>query len=233
MRDRSTLRHGAFIAYEPRTYPGNPQWVIPFRFNPEALSRSLQVEAAKTGAGTESAAGGGGSSTTEQGADASTGATKETLTVQIRLDLVDRRETSQALTAQYGILPEISALESLVYPALEEQEPNSDGREPVMARSPRPTVLFVWGLKRILPVRVVSMTINETSHSADLYPVRAEIDVGLEVLGLTDAKDNAAVLDALKFTNGVRRSMAKKYLATTADQGDAFVAPLKAKDVHE
>ena len=42
---------GAFIAYEPGGYPDRRR-VIPFRFNPESISRSLKVDSGQTGAGT-------------------------------------------------------------------------------------------------------------------------------------------------------------------------------------
>jgi hypothetical protein len=213
---RSYLR-GAFIGFEPKAYPNGRRLVIPFRFNPEVLSRSLQVEQGKSGSGTEGAkkAGGGG----DAGADASLGNLKQTLTVQVRFDFDDRHESAQGLPPELGILPEVSALENLLYPAESRGDANSDGKEPVKARRARPTVLFVWGKRRVLPVRITGMTVNETRFNAQLNPTRAEVDVALEVLGESDAKDNLAVSDALDFTSRKRAEMAQQFLDGAASQG--------------
>ncbi|MEL6343779.1 MAG: hypothetical protein AAFV53_11650 [Myxococcota bacterium] len=216
---RKYLR-GAFIAYDPGGYPNDAakKRVLPFRFNPEGLSRSITVEQAQGSGGTQGAGGSGGDDADQQSADSSSGTLKETLTVQIRLDLHDRHEASRDLDAALGILPEIAALEDLLYPAPSETQASSDAREPVQARAPRPTVLLVWGRKRVYPVRITGMTINETMHNAELYPTRALVDVQLEVLSEADAKDNQAVTDALKFTGDHRRRLARDFLDRTASQ---------------
>ena len=45
-----------------------------------------------------------------------------------------------------------------------------------------PVVLFVWGRKRILPVRVTTLTITETLYDTNLNPTHAEAVIGLRVL---------------------------------------------------
>jgi hypothetical protein len=208
---------GAFIAFEPKSYPGGKRMLIPFRFNPETLSRSLQVEAGKSGGGTEAAK--QGATKGDAAADASLGSLRQTFTVQVRFDFDDRHESVQTLPPELGILPEISALENLLYPAASPGDANSDGKEPVKARRARPTVLFVWGTRRVLPVRITGMTINETRFNWQLNPTRAEVDVVLEVLGEGDAKDNRAVSDALDFTGRKRAEMAEQFFAGAAAQG--------------
>jgi hypothetical protein len=217
MNEINYLR-GAFIAYEPGGYP-NRKRVIPFRFNPESLSRQLSVEQGE-GGGTGSAAApqAGGNAPSEQGADASSGALKESFNVQIRVDLADRVEGATQLPVDLGIAPEVAALEELLYPAESETAAPSDGTEPTRARPQRWTVLFVWGRKRVYPIRITGMTINETSHNAALNPVRAEIEVSAEVLGEADARDNVAVSSALEFTASNRRQLAQSFFEQTASQ---------------
>ncbi len=209
---------GALIAYEPHGYP-DAKRVIPFRFNPETLARQLAVEAAPSGTRTEGAAGGAAAPAAEQSADATMGPLKETFSVQIRLDFADRDESVSNLDEEFGILPEIAALEDLLYPAESESDTSSDGTEPVHARRARPTVLLVWGRKRVLPVRIASLTINESVHNNLLNPVRAEIDASLEVLGEADAANDPAVRSALDHTAAGRRELAKMYYDNTASQG--------------
>jgi hypothetical protein len=55
-------------------------------------------------------------------------------------------------------------------------------------------VLFVWGPKRILPVRVTALTITEMLYDTTLNPTHAEAVLGLRVL--TPAELFAARPDA-------------------------------------
>jgi hypothetical protein len=213
---------GAFIAYEPGGYPDRRR-VIPFRFNPESLSRSLQIEQGNTAPATAGAASGAPSSTGEQAADASTGALKESYSVQVRVDFADRLDATRELPEELGVAPEIAALEDLLYPAENEADAPSTGTEAVSQRPVRPTVLFVWGRKRVVPVRITAMTINETEYNDQLNPVRAEIEVTVEVLGQTEAADNEAVRSALAFTRSKRRELASLFYGNTAGQGSQIL----------
>ncbi len=223
MAEMNYLR-GAFIAYEPDGYPDRKR-AIPFRFNPESLSRQLSLEQGGGGNGAASAPEGSADGATEQSADASSGSLKQSLSVTIRFDFMDRLESVSSLPAELGVAPEIAALEDLLHPAPSESDDNSDGAEPVDARPRRPTVLFVWGRKRVDPVRITGMTINESVYNAQLNPVRAEVEVSLEVLSDSDAKDNVAVSTALQFTGSNRREMTQMFLDNTSSQG-ANILPL-------
>jgi hypothetical protein len=212
---------GAFIAAEPRD--DAQQRVIPFRFNPESLQRQLTVEAAQAPSGTEGAAPQASTdATAEASADAAMGALKESFSVQIRLDFADRDESVGNLPEEYGIAPEIAAIEDLVYPAETDADATSDGKEGVRARRARPTVLFVWGKKRVLPVRIASLQINESVFNDQLNPVRAEIDVALEVLAEADVLATAGAKSALDHTHAQRRELARMYYDNTASQGSNY-----------
>jgi hypothetical protein len=183
MADEISYLRGAFIAYDPGGYPARKR-VIPFRFNPEPLSRQISVEQSATGGGTEGAAPAGqGNTANEQSADSSLGTLKETFSVLVRLDFADRVEAARNLPPELGVAPEISAMEDLMYPAEPEDPAPPAGDEPVRQRLPRPTVLFVWGRKRVVPVRITQITVNEAVDNNQLLPVRAELDVACEVLG--------------------------------------------------
>jgi len=211
--------HGAFIAYEPGGYPDKKR-VIPFRFNPELLSRTVAVEAGQSGGGVEGAAPGAAAApAAEASADAASGTLKESFSVQIRLDFADREQSVSGLDEEFGIAPEIAAIEDLLYPAETESEASSDGTEPVRPARPRPTVLFVWGRKRVLPVRIASLKIDESVYNNHLNPVRAEIEASLEVLGEADARNDPAVRSALDHTHAGRRELARMYYDNTASQG--------------
>lgn len=215
---------GVFVVFDPGGYGANDdskRRVIPFRFNPESLSRSLTIEQGQGGQGTEGARASG--TTGEQGSDASSGTLKQTFSVLIRFDFVDREEAHDrsgrdAERDALGILPELCALEDLLYPAHSDTADNSDGSEAVAARGPRPTVLLVWGVERVFPVKITGMTINETMHNAQLNPTRAEVEVSLEVASEADARDSRAFSDALQFGHEQRRKLARRFSDTAAMQ---------------
>jgi hypothetical protein len=212
---------GGFIAYDPGTYPDqNRRRVIPFRINPESISRTVAVQTGQSGGGVEGA-GPRASATSSADAtpDASTGSLKESFTVQIRLDFADRSEALRSTDEEYGVAPEIAAIEDLLHPAESESEAASDGTEPVRPARPRPVVLFVWGRKRVLPVRIAALKVNETVYNNQLNPVRAEIEVSLEVLGEAEARNETAVRSALDHTHGGRRELARMYYQNSASQG--------------
>jgi hypothetical protein len=220
--------HGAFAVFSPypkeqTSYPHGR--MIPFRFNPEALSRSLQIEQAQQNQGTEGAQPRRGGSNTEQSTDASDGPLKQTFSVMIRFDLRDRLAANPVQATdegmRLGVLPEIAALEELMYPA--ERPAADDRRQAVAQRPPRPVVLLVWGIHRVFPVRVVSMTINEVLHNADLAPVRAEIEVGLEV-ARDESTGHQATVDALGYMNSQRKEHASRFYATVSSQGTSVTS---------
>jgi hypothetical protein len=213
-----TYVRGAFIAYEPLGYPDKKR-VIPFRFNPESLSRTLSVEAGESGGGVEGAAPRSAPPpASEASADASSGALKESFSVVIRLDFADREESLSGLDPKLGIAPEIAAIEELLYPAATQAQAASDGSEPVRKAADRPTVLFVWGQKRVLPVRIASLKIDESFYNSELNPIRAEIEASLEVLGEAEAQHNAAVRPALDYTHKARQELAKLFYAKASTQ---------------
>ena len=47
-------------------------------------------------------------------------------------------------------------------------------------------ILFIWGPTRVLPVRVTAISIAEEAYDALLNPIRAKIDLTLEVLTYRD-----------------------------------------------
>jgi hypothetical protein len=216
---------GAFAVFEPDDTRTLSRF-LPFRFNPEGLQRQLTVEQAQGAAGGTGAAPGSEPAGGEQGADAASGTLKHSLSVALRFDLAEREEAGPGMPVGFGVLPEVSALEDLLYAPFTEADAPSDRSVPVRARGRRPLVLLIWGERRVLPVRITGMTINETLYNGMLYPVRAEVEVALEVLGDREAKDNKRVAASLDFTAAHRRQMARVYLDSTARQGTNVSLPL-------
>ena len=222
MSDNVNFTQGAFAIYEPDDTALLSRF-IPFRFNPEGLTRQLALEQAQGGG--SAAAAGATEAQGEHGADAGSGPLKESVSVLLRFDLAERAASLSALPVEYGVMPEIAALEDLLHPAETEAEAPSDGSEPVRARGRLPLVLFIWGERRVMPVKITGMTIAENLYNAKLYPIRAEVEVSLELLGDAEARDNTRVRGALDFTAANRRKMARIYLDSTAAQGTSINLP--------
>jgi hypothetical protein len=107
----------------------------------------------------------------------------------IRLDATDGLNDGDPITGQFGIAPQISTLELMVYPKEESLLGQAIGAllgKPAgfsFTRSANPPlVLFVFGRKRVLPVNINSLNITETEFSADLNPIRATVGVNLTVI---------------------------------------------------
>jgi len=86
-----------------------------------------------------------------------------------------------------------------------------------------PTVLFVWGPGRILPVRVTSLRITEKLYDPILLvPTHAEADIGLRVLtqleidALDDGLVKQLVQTAYSYMGTLRQGLALANLVNSA-----------------
>jgi hypothetical protein len=88
-----------------------------------------------------------------------------------------------------GVQPALAALELLMYPKskdvrLNEQEAGKGKAS--LKREDTPVVLFYWSEARVVPVRVSSLSITEQAFDPALNPIRARVDLGLQVLSSID-----------------------------------------------
>jgi hypothetical protein len=168
------LLKGAIVGID----PFNPvASVIVFQYNPEKLSRTLQVQGA----------GGDGGGMTE--ALRLKGAPVETIKVDVEIDATDQLETADGTATRLGIYPQLSALEMLIYPKSLLVAANTVlmalGTLEIIPPT-GPLILFIWGLKRVVPVRLTEFTINEEAFDVNLNPIRANVSLGLRVLTYND-----------------------------------------------
>ena len=171
------LLKGAIIGLD----PANPQSsTIVFQYNPETMTRSL--EARSTG-GTE----GGDKSE----AFRLTGPPKETITLSIELDAADQLERADPQAVEMGVYPALSALEMLLYPrsskVIADTELARQGNIEIIPPE-APLTLFVWGPKRVLPVRITGFSITEQAYDTALSPILAKVDLTMYVLSYADLK---------------------------------------------
>jgi hypothetical protein len=115
---------------------------------------------------------------------------EQAINFEIRLDATDKLNDGDPIAEQFGIAPQISTLELMVYPKGESLtaklvsallNKNTKGFSFTRGSNP-PLILFIFGRKRVLPVNINAMNITETEFSTDLNPIRATVAVNLTVI---------------------------------------------------
>jgi hypothetical protein len=171
------LIKGGLVQVDPAS--GRLLGVIALQYNPDTLTRSLQVQSS------------GGDGADKSQALRLKGAAVETLKVEAEIDATDRLEfpDQNATAVSAGIHPQIAALELLVHPTSAALQTNDAlSRSGVLEILPiqAPLTLLVWGKNRVVPVRVTDVSITEEAFDANLNPIRAKVSLGLRVLSVDD-----------------------------------------------
>ncbi len=152
--------------------------IVPFQFNPSSLKRTMKpwnpLEVDQTQRGLPSP--------TAQPFDP-----EEAITVDIELDASDQLEENDPVATQFGVADRIAAIEKMLFPG---QSPLGQllgavaslvGAQPPK-RQTVPITLFVFGVGRIVPVRITSYCVEEQLHLPSLYPIMARVSLALQVL---------------------------------------------------
>ena len=151
--------------------------VIPLQYNPDTLTRSFQIK----GVGAE------GGDRIE--ALRLKGPPVETIKVEAEIDATDQLETADSDVTKTGLHAILAALEVLIYPSSATLTDNntaaSSGTLEIVAAEAFLTV-FVFGPKRIAPVRITEFSITEEAFDTALNPIRAKISLGMRVLTIDD-----------------------------------------------
>jgi hypothetical protein len=192
------LLKGALVGIE----PFNPlASVIVFQYNPETLTRTLQVQAA------------GGEDTDRSEVLRLRGAPIETIKLDVEIDATDMPvATGPASSDWAGIYPQLSALEMLLYPKSALVKTNTMLLALGTIEIIPPTGVFtvlVWGAKRVLPIRLTEFSITEDVHDNNLNPIRAKVSLGLRVLSYNDLP-----LDHLGYHMFLAHQVLKETMAT-------------------
>ncbi|HDG98483.1 MAG TPA: hypothetical protein ENG73_10005, partial [Desulfobacterales bacterium] len=81
-----------------------------------------------------------------------------------------------------------------------------------------PRILFIWGLTRVLPVVIDSMSITEQHFDPLLNPIQAEVSLGLSVINIDPCSDDRIAKGAMEYSNLAKDAQAIANLANTAQQ---------------
>lgn len=151
--------------------------IIAFQINPDSIVRSLQIKGVS------------GESGDHMEALRLKGPPVETIKIEAEIDGTDQLEAGDTQTTQLGLHPQLAALETIVYPTSGNLFANRSAAASgslEIAPVQGPLTLFIFGPKRILPVRITEFSITEEAFDVSLNPIRARISLGMRVLTVDD-----------------------------------------------
>jgi hypothetical protein len=170
-----------------------------------------------------------------------TGDPQESFSFTLAMDatdmIADGDAVETALATASGVYTRLAALEMLLFPtappgggligtvsaALGIGGGGSPAPTTQVPAAQLPTVLFVWGPGRIVPVRVTSLSITEKLYdSVLLNPTHAEAQIGLRVLtaqelAFVDGPLATVANMASTYSHGLREALALANLANAAE----------------
>lgn len=167
------LQKGAIIGLD----PFNPlASVVVFQYNPSEMKRGLSVDSG--------AAGGN-----DPDALRIKKPPRESIDITVSLDATDQLEKADPLATSLGIHPQLASLEMLLYPKSARVITNYALQAAGMIEVVPPEswlTLFIWGIKRVVPVKLKSFSVTENEFDPNLNPIRADVSLGMEVLNYSD-----------------------------------------------
>jgi hypothetical protein len=168
------LLKGAIVSLDQNI--GVPLGTITFQYNPEEVTRSLKPQSV-------------GDEPDRTEIFRLKGPPIETIKCAVEIDATDLLAASDPTTLQFGIQPQLSALELLVYPPSSVLVANEAlslvGTIEILPMESALT-LFVWSKTRVTPVRITDIDITEEAFDPQLNPIRAKVSLGMRVLNVND-----------------------------------------------
>lgn len=213
------LLRGALIEYGSDFLGPIPNVVI-FQFNPETMTRDIQIPERPTGSRSRE---------THQAGERPL----EKITITAKFSASDALGSNNPIARSLGIGTRLAALEKMVHPSGKLSEwigeaidkvgdaVSGSGEEEASMPIPRenyPRILFIWGLTRVLPVVIDSMRIDEKQYDFLLNPTEAEVNIGMTVLAIDHCNDDKVARGAMEYSNLAKDAMAVTNLANTASQ---------------
>jgi hypothetical protein len=157
--------------------------VIVFQYNPDTVTRTMQPRGM----------------TGEPGDRLEvlrlTGPPHETIKLEAEFDAVEHLDTPKhsdprnAPVIEGGLLPALASLEALITPSADQllaTDALFDQGALEVAPTEAALIVLVWGIKRVVPVLVGSLSITEEAFDPQLRPIRAKASLELKVLTTND-----------------------------------------------
>jgi hypothetical protein len=154
------------------------QRVISLQYNPDSLSRTLQIRAT-------------GESGERSEALRLFGPAVESFKLDAEIDATDQLEfpAQNVAAVESGIFSVLAALETIIYPtsaALRSNNAQASSGTLEIAPMEAPLTIFVWSRNRVVPVRLTDFSVTEEAFDANLNPIRAKVSIGMRVLSVDD-----------------------------------------------
>jgi hypothetical protein len=172
------LVKGGIVTMDPVT--SAVQNVIALQYNPDSLTRTLQIQAVQ-----------GGQDGIRVNALRIRGPAVETIKIEAELDATDQLEFPKKYpnAVQFGLQPQLSQLEMLVNPTvatlMSDDAMANQGTLEIIPLEQALT-LFIWSKSRVVPVRITDFSITEEAFDPNLNPIRAKVSLGFRVLNVDD-----------------------------------------------
>lgn len=157
---------------------GQVQRIVNLQYNPDTLTRSLQMQTA------------GGEGPRSEPTRIK-GPAVETIRLEADIDATDQLELPDGnrTSVDHGIQPQLAVLEAMAHPTTGQlRRVYADAGSGTLEIAPMeaPLMLFVWGRSRVVPVRLTEFSITEEAFDPALNPIRASVSLGLRVLSVDD-----------------------------------------------
>ncbi len=170
------LLKGGLVLIDPDT--SAVQRIITLQYNPDTLSRTLQVQAIGDGGDRSQAL-------------RLKGPPVETIKLDAEIDAADQMEfpDQNPTVAEMGIHAQLAALETIIYPRSDQLiATNNLAKSGTLEIAPMeaPLTLFIWSRNRIVPVRLTDFSVTEEAFDPSLNPLRAKVSLGMRVLSVND-----------------------------------------------
>ncbi|MDP9190326.1 MAG: hypothetical protein M3P06_01310 [Acidobacteriota bacterium] len=185
---------------------------IVLQYNPDTLTRTLQVQGAGAGEGDRSEA------------LRLKGAPVETIKLDAEIDASDQLEhpDKNPNAVELGIHPHLAALETIVYPTVAQVRAND-----ALARSgtleilpmEAPLTIFIWSRNRVVPVRITDFSITEEAFDPMLNPIRAKVSLSMRVLSESDLGTGHRGGALFMVYHQQKETLAARFTASAADFG--------------
>jgi hypothetical protein len=171
------LLKGGLILIDPDK--GTVLRIIALQYNPETLTRTLQVQSV------------GADSADRSQALRLKGPPVETIKMEAMIDATDQLEfpNQNKVVTMLGLRPQLAALEVIIYPDSETLQSNNRlGNLGTLEIIPMqaPLLLLSFGHNYLVPVRLTEFSITEQAFDPELNPILARVSLGMRVLSIND-----------------------------------------------
>jgi hypothetical protein len=204
------VRKGSLSIYNSDD-PGTQPITINFQYNPGEMRRTLASRKPRDTAQPNAA---------PQDARLVAGPPVETISLAIELDAADQLAdpSNNQATVEHGLHQPLAALEMLMYPPSAQFEQNqqlAESGEIQVSPSTLALVLLNWGESRVVPVMISSFSATEQEFDTQLNPIRARVELGLQVLTYIDLRDSSTGVDAFVTYQKEKERLARGYYSGT------------------